>query len=222
MQLKSLKDTQNFSKNISKIISVGDIIFLYGEIGVGKTTFVRFFINYLESKNGIKNSDVLSPTFNIVYDYDVGNIKILHYDLYRLKNYKDISQLGMFETSSDHIKIIEWPDLIKPKPKNRVEALRILKKLNGKKHYLISSVCISQNGIMIWNYMDKASLTMFEMTEKNLVTYLNKITDEALYAYNVYQIEGEGRSLFSIIEGDKNTIMGLPINKIKEYLNSYK
>ena len=121
MQLKSLKDTQNFSKNISKIISAGDVIFLYGEIGAGKTTFARFFINYLESKNGIKNSDVLSPTFNIVYDYDVGNIKILHYDLYRLKNYKDISQLGMFETSSDHIKIIEWPDLIKPKPKNRVD-----------------------------------------------------------------------------------------------------
>jgi len=93
MQLKSLEDTRNFSKNISKIISVGDIIFLYGEIGVGKTTFVLFFINNLESKNGIKNSDVLSPTFNIVYDYDVGNIKILHYDLYRLKNYKDIFQL---------------------------------------------------------------------------------------------------------------------------------
>ena len=121
MQLKSLEDTQNFSENISKIISAGDIIFLYGEIGAGKTTFARFFINYLESKNGIKNSDVLSPTFNIVYDYDVGNLKILHYDLYRLKNYKDISQLGMFETSSDHIKIIEWPDLIKPKPKNRVD-----------------------------------------------------------------------------------------------------
>ena len=123
MQLKSLKDTQNFSKNISRIISAGDIIFLYGEIGVGKTTFVRFFINYLESKNGIKNSDVLSPTFNIVYDYDIGNIKILHYDLYRLKNYKDISQLGMFETSQDHIKIVEWPDLIEPKPKDRIDIL---------------------------------------------------------------------------------------------------
>ena len=121
MQLKSLEDTQNFSKNISKIISAGDIIFLYGEIGVGKTTFVRFFINYLESKNGIKNSDVLSPTFNIVYDYDVGNIKILHYDLYRLKNYKDISQLGMFETSNDSIKIVEWPELIESKPKDRVD-----------------------------------------------------------------------------------------------------
>ena len=121
MQLKSLEDTQNFSRNISKIISAGDIIFLYGEIGVGKTTFVRFFINQLESKNGVKNSDVLSPTFNIVYDYDVGNLKIIHYDLYRLKNYKDISQLGMFETSNDGIKIVEWPELIEPKPKNRVD-----------------------------------------------------------------------------------------------------
>ncbi len=121
MQLKSLKDTRNFSKNISKIVRSGDIIFLYGEIGVGKTTFVRFFINYLENKNGIKNSDVLSPTFNIVYDYNIENIKILHYDLYRLKNYKDISQLGMFETSNDGIKIVEWPELIKPKPKDRID-----------------------------------------------------------------------------------------------------
>ena len=121
MQLKSLEDTQNFSKNISKIINAGDIIFLYGEIGVGKTTFVRFFINYLESKNRVKNSDVLSPTFNIVYDYDVGNLKILHYDLYRLKNYKDISQLGMFETSNDSIKIVEWPELIESKPKDRID-----------------------------------------------------------------------------------------------------
>ena len=121
MQLNSLEDTQNFSKNISKIISVGDIIFLYGEIGVGKTTFVRFFINHLENKNRIKNSEVLSPTFNILYDYEVGNIKILHYDLYRLKSYKDISQLGMFETSNDGIKIVEWPELIESKPKDRVD-----------------------------------------------------------------------------------------------------
>ena len=133
MQLKSLKDTQNFSKNISRIISAGDIIFLYGEIGVGKTTFVRFFINYLESKNGIKNSDVLSPTFNIVYDYDIGNIKILHYDLYRLKNYKDISQLGMFETSKSHIKIVEWPELIESKPNDRIEILfKYLKSVNSR------------------------------------------------------------------------------------------
>ena len=138
MQLKSLEDTQNFSKNISKIISAGDIIFLYGEIGVGKTTFVRFFINYLESKNGIKNSDVLSPTFNIVYDYDVGNIKILHYDLYRLKNYKDINQLGIFETSSNQIKIVEWPELIKPKPKDRVDILfQYSKLMNSRKVQII-------------------------------------------------------------------------------------
>jgi len=134
MELKSIKDTQNFSKNISRIISAGDIIFLYGEIGVGKTTFVRFFINYLESKNGIKNSDVLSPTFNIVYDYDIGNIKILHYDLYRLKNYKDISQLGMFETSKDHIKIVEWPELIELKPKDRIDILfQYSKLINSRK-----------------------------------------------------------------------------------------
>ena len=104
------------------------------------------------------------------------------------------------------------------KPENRKEALVILKKLNGKKHHLISSVCISKNGSMIWNYSDKASLTMKNLSEQDLTIYLSKITDEALYAYNVYQIEGEGRGLFSNIAGDENTIMGLPIKKIKEYL----
>ena len=138
MQLKSLKDTQNFSKNISNIISAGDIIFLYGDIGVGKTTFVRFFINYLESKSKIKNSDVLSPTFNIVYDYNVGNVKILHYDLFRLKNYNDISQLGIFETSIEHIKIIEWPELIKPKPKDRIDILFKYTKLTNYREVKIS------------------------------------------------------------------------------------
>ena len=108
------------------------------------------------------------------------------------------------------------------KPSDREEALKILKKLNGKTHYLISSVCISKNGSMIWNYTDKASLTMKNLTDKQLKEYLSKITDEALYAYNVYQIEGEGRSLFSKIEGDENTIMGLPVNKIKEYLRSLR
>ena len=123
MELKSLEDTRKFSENISKIINEGDIIFLYGEIGVGKTTFVRNIVNYLENKNKIKKSEVLSPTFNIVYDYNVGNFKILHYDLYRIKNYNDISQLGMFDTSHDHIKIVEWPELIKQKPKNRIDIL---------------------------------------------------------------------------------------------------
>ena len=121
MQLKSLEDTKKISENISKIINNGDIIFLHGEIGVGKTTFVRFFINHLQDKNKIEKSDVLSPTFNIVYDYDFGDKKILHYDLYRLKNYNDISQLGMFETSDNSIKIIEWPELIKSKPNDRID-----------------------------------------------------------------------------------------------------
>ena len=106
------------------------------------------------------------------------------------------------------------------KPTNRDDAMEILKKLNGKKHYLISSVCISKNGSMIWNYTDKAALTMKNMSEKDLIDYLSKISDEALYAYNVYQIEGEGRGLFAKIEGDEDTIMGLPIKKIKEYINS--
>ena len=106
------------------------------------------------------------------------------------------------------------------KPTNRDEALNILKKLNGKKHHLISSVCISKNGSMVWNYIDKASLTMKKMSNKELKEYLSKIKDEDLYAYNVYQIEGEGRALFSRIEGDENTIMGLPVKKIKEYINS--
>ena len=108
------------------------------------------------------------------------------------------------------------------KPNDRNEALEILKKLNGKKHHLISSVCISKNGSMVWNYTDKALLTMKKMTEEELKKYLLKISDEALYAYNVYQIEGEGRDLFSSIDGNENTIMGLPIEKIKEYLDNYK
>ena len=106
------------------------------------------------------------------------------------------------------------------KPESRDEALIILKKLNGKKHYLISSVCISKNGSMIWNYTDKAELTMKNFTEEDLKIYLSKISDETLYSYNVYQIEGEGRSLFASINGDEDTIMGLPIKKIQEYLTT--
>ena len=108
------------------------------------------------------------------------------------------------------------------KPTNRDEALKILQSLNGKTHHLISSVCISQNGSMIWNCTDKASLTMKQMSELELKIYLAKISDEALYAYNVYQIEDEGKTLFSKIDGDEDTIMGLPIKKIKEYLSNYK
>ena len=118
--------------------------------------------------------------------------------------------------------VIDLNGKIVSKPVNRDEALNILRDLNGKTHHLISSVCISQNGSMIWNYTDKASLTMKQMKEEELINYLTKISDEALYAYNVYQIEGEGRSLFSAVDGDEDTIMGLPVKKIKEYLNNYK
>jgi len=118
--------------------------------------------------------------------------------------------------------VIDLNGKIISKPADREEALQILQDLNGQTHHLISSVCISQNGSMIWNYTDKASLTMKQLSERELKVYLAKISDEALYAYNVYQIEGEGEHLFSKIEGDKDTIMGLPVKKIKEYLNNYK
>ena len=118
--------------------------------------------------------------------------------------------------------VIDYNGNIISKPSNREEALAILKKLNGQKHCLISSVCISKNGSMLWNYTDKAVLTMKQMTDEELKSYLSKIKDSTLYAYNIYQIEGEGRSLFSKIEGDKNTIMGLPIKQIKEYLKQYE
>ena len=118
--------------------------------------------------------------------------------------------------------IIDLKGHIISKPSSRREAMQILKKLNGKIHNLISSVCISRNGIMIWNYSDKAELTMKQMSDNELKLYLSKITDKALYSYNVYQIEGEGKNLFSKINGDKDTIMGLPIKKIKEYLDNCK
>ncbi len=118
--------------------------------------------------------------------------------------------------------VIDFDNTIISKPTNRTEALNILIKLNGKKHHLVSSVSICKNGVMIWNYTDKAELTMKNFTENELEEYLKKISDEKLYAYNVYQIEGEGRKLFSKIEGDENTIMGLPIDKIKEYLKNYE
>ena len=117
--------------------------------------------------------------------------------------------------------VIDLEGRLISKPESREEALDILKELNGKRHYLISSVCISKNGSMIWNYTDKAALTMKNFSDEDLKIYLTKITDETLFAYNVYQIEGKGKNLFSKIEGDKDTIMGLPIKKIKEYLKSF-
>ena len=117
--------------------------------------------------------------------------------------------------------VIDLNGKVISKPVDRNEAFDILKKLNGKTHYLISSVCISKNGSMIWNYTDKAALTMKNMTNKELSNYLSNISDDALFAYNVYQIEGLGRNLFSKIDGNENTIMGIPVEKIKDYLNNY-
>ena len=118
--------------------------------------------------------------------------------------------------------VIDLEGKVVSKPADRKEALEILKSLNGKSHHLISSACISKDGNMIWNYTDKATLTMRSFSDKDLILYLSKISDEALYAYNVYQIEGEGKKLFSDILGDENTIMGLPIDKIKDYLKNHE
>ena len=143
---------------------------------------------------------------------------------------KELAQLKANKISSRHSNnlvlgadsVIDLDGELISKPESREEALNILKKLNGKKHFLISSVCISRDGNMVWNYTDKASLTMKNFSENELKDYLKKISDEALYSYNVYQIEGEGKKLFKNVEGDANTIMGLPIKKIKEYLENYK
>jgi len=143
---------------------------------------------------------------------------IISKNLAELKANK-ISQKFINEIVLGADSVIDLEGKIISKPTNRVEALEILNKLNGKKHQLVSSVCISRGGSMIWNYTDKASLTMKNMTPLELESYLMKITDDALYSYNVYQIEGEGRNLFSKIEGDEDTIMGLPIKQIKDYLN---
>ena len=139
------------------------------------------------------------------------------------KNLAELKSNKISQKHTDQIvlgadSVIDLNGELVSKPTNRAEALMILKKLNGKKHYLISSVCISKNGSMIWNNTDKASLRMKNMSNEDLEIYLSKIPDESLYAYNVYQIEGEGKNLFLDVQGDENTIMGLPIKKIKEYL----
>ena len=148
------------------------------------------------------------------------NPEIISKNLAELKANK-ISQKFNGEIVLGADSIIDLDGAIISKPSNRREALEILKKLNGKKHYLISSVCISKSGSMIWNYTDTAALTMKKMSLEELKTYLKKVKDEVLYAYNIYQIEGEGRKLFSKIEGEEDTIMGLPVKKIKEYLKNF-
>ena len=147
--------------------------------------------------------------------------EIISKNLAELKaNKVSLSQKDLMVLGADSV--IDLDGELISKPESREEALIILKKLNGKKHNLISSVCISKNGSMIWNYTDKSELIMKNFSEVELKNYLSKISDEALYAYNVYQIEGEGRNLFSHITGDENSIMGLPILKIKEYLKNYQ
>tara|TARA_B100001057_G_scaffold165242_1_gene165771 strand:- start:1499 stop:2083 length:585 start_codon:yes stop_codon:yes gene_type:complete len=171
--------------------------------------------------NEVKPSNVDEDVVKLSLLKEKASPEIISKNLAELKankvshNYSDNLVLGADS-------VIDLEGELISKPNDRNEALEILKKLNGKKHHLISSVCISKNGSMVWNYTDRAALTMKKMSEDELKSYLAKISDDALYAYNVYQIEGEGKMLFSKIYGDKNTIMGLPVNKIKEYLSNYK
>ena len=175
-------------------------------------------------KNGIIS--IVSPS-NIDEDLfkksllkEKASPEIISKNLAELKANK-ISQINLNRIVLGADSVIDLDGELISKPVSREEALNILKKLNGKKHCLISSVCISKNGSMIWNYTDKATLTMKTFNDNDLKEYLSKISDEALYAYNVYQIEGEGKKLFSNIDGDKDTIMGLPVKKIKNYLDKF-
>ena len=178
-------------------------------------------------KNILDNNNILSSVRPSNVDEDV-----VKESLIKEKASPEIISKNLAELKANKVSLIELDQLVLgadsvidlegeliSKPENREEALFILKKMNGKKHSLISSVCISKNGSMIWNHTDKATLTMKKFSDEDLRKYLSRISDEALYAYNVYQIEGAGRNLFLEIEGDENTIMGLPIKKIKEYLN---
>ena len=172
-------------------------------------------------KCDVKPSNVDEDLVKEALIRELASPEIISKNLAELKaNKVSLSQKDKMVLGADSV--IDLGGELISKPETREEALIILKKLNGKKHNLISSVCISKNGLMIWNYTDKAELTMKSFSEEYLKNYLSKIPDETLYAYNVYQIEGEGRNLFSDIIGDKDTIMGLPVIKIKEYLNNYQ
>ena len=176
-------------------------------------------------KNNIKN--VVEPS-NV--DEDLVKLSLLKEKASPEIISKNLAELKANKVSAKHPdelvlgadSVIDLDSELISKPESREKAMLILKKLNGKIHFLISSVCISKNGSMIWNYTDKASLTMKNFSENDLENYLSKISDENLYAYNVYQIEGEGKNLFLSINGDKDTIMGLPIKRIKQYLNGLK
>ena len=186
----------------------------------------------LASKSKVRKN--ILDNNNIPNDVKPSNVdeEIVKESLIKIKATPEIISKNLAELKANKISINEQDKLVLgadsvidlegeliSKPENRKEAINILKKLNGKIHYLISSVCISKNGAMIWNHTDKAILTMKKFSDDDLKKYLSKISDQALYTYNVYQIEGEGRNLFSKIEGNENTIMGLPVEKIKEYLS---
>jgi len=176
-------------------------------------------------KNGIKclvvSSNIDEEPVKESLLYEGASPEIISKNLAELKANK-VSEKFNGELVLGADSVIDLNGELISKPSSRDNALEILNKLNGKKHCLISSACISKNGSIIWNYTDKAALTMKEMSNQQLIAYLSKIKDEALYAYNVYQIEGEGRNLFSKIDGDEDTIMGLPVKKIKEYLKNYE
>ena len=176
-------------------------------------------------KNGIKclvvSSNIDEKPVKESLLYEGASPEIISKNLAELKANK-VSEKFNGELVLGADSVIDLNGELISKPSSRDNALEILNKLNGKKHCLISSACISKNGSIIWNYTDKAALTMKEMSDQQLIEYLSKIKDEALYAYNVYQIEGEGRNLFSKIDGDEDTIMGLPVKKIKEYLKNYE
>ena len=193
-----------------------DQIILASKSGVRKEILRKNKINCIVNPSNIDEETIKKSLLK-----EGASPEIISKNLAELKANK-VSQKILGELVLGADSVIDLKGKIVSKPTDRNEALQILQDLNGQTHCLISSVCISKNGSMIWNYTDKASLTMKQMSEEELKIYLAKISDEALYAYNVYQIEGEGRSLFSKIDGDEDTIMGLPVKKIKKYLNNYK
>ena len=189
----------------------------------------------LASKSGVRKQ--ILDNYNIDCDVEVSNVdedqvknSLLAEGASPLlisKNLAEIKSIKVSNRNPDRLvlgadSVIDLEGQLISKPESREEAMEILKKLNGKSHFLISSVCISKKGTMIWNYTDKAKLVMKDFNDSELRNYLSKISDKNLYAYNVYQIEGEGKNLFSEIKGDKNTIMGLPVTKIKSYLMEHK
>ena len=221
--IKYLIEKSNF-----KIISLDDY-----SSGTKKNHFNNKRVKYIKGdtsniKKILDKNDIKSDVIPSNVDEDVvkdslikekASPEIISKNLAELKaNKVSLNQSDQLVLGADSV--IDLDGELISKPENREQALVILKKLNGKKHHLISSVCISKNGSMIWNYTDNAELTMKNFTEEDLKIYLSKISDEALYAYNVYQIEGEGRSLFASINGDEDTIMGLPVKKIQEYLKT--